>query len=263
MKNQQKTYTATLGAGLGLVDETLVLLDLWQEGMDNHALYQIALDSGAFTAISASRLRNIVTLGFSPRYLCHHALPANLLKTLRLHAPMRVLQQLMFLYTARANAILYDFVRLVVWPRYAAGFDELPNETAREFVTDAVRDGKTAVPWSDSGKRRVAGYLTGCCADFGILEKGRKTVRHFLPFQMASEVAVMLAYDLHFAGLGDNAVIAHPDWELFGLEKEDVRDELKRLALKGFWIIQTAGESTRISWSFTRWEELIDGIAGR
>jgi len=69
-----------------------------------------------------------------------------------------------------------------------------------------------------------------------------------------------LAYDLHFAGLGDGAVIGHSDWELFGLQKEDVREELKRLSLKGYFIVQSAGELIRIGWNYKTWEELANVI---
>ena len=76
--NTTTAYTSTLGAGLGLVEETFTLLELWKPGMSSHDLYQLALNSGAFSSISASRLRNMVTLGFSPRYLANDALPARI-----------------------------------------------------------------------------------------------------------------------------------------------------------------------------------------
>lgn len=258
--NKNQVYTSTLGAGLGLVDETLTLLELWKPGMKVSDLYQLALESGIFPSISASRLQNIIRMGFAPRYLCNDALPAKIVKSLQNHLPMSALQQLMFLYTARANAILYDFVRFVFWETCASGQDSLTNETARKFVDTAVREGKTTTVWSDKGRKNVAGYLTGCCADYGLLEKGHKTSRRFVPFHLTPETMVVLAYDLHFSGLGDNTVIAHADWELFGLQKEEVRDELKRLALKGFFIIQTAGAVTRISWNFKKWEDVIHVI---
>jgi len=258
--NKNNVYTSTLSAGLGLIDETLTLLDIWRSGMSVTELYQRSLESGYFPTISARRLKNIINMGFAPRYLRNDALPAKIVKSLQNHIPMSALQQLMFLYTARANTILYDFVRCVFWEIYASGQDSLTNETARKFVDAAVREGKTTTVWSDTGKKNVAGYLTGCCADYGLLEKGRKTSRRFVPFRLVPQTTVVLAYDLHFSGLGDNSVIAHPDWELFGLQKEEVRDELKRLALKGFFIIQTAGAVTRISWNFKKWEDVIHVI---
>ena len=69
-----------------------------------------------------------------------------------------------------------------------------------------------------------------------------------------------LAYKLHFDGLGDNAVINHKAWVLFGLDGFDVREEFKRLAKNGWLIVQSAGDVTRIGWQFKSMEEVIDVI---
>jgi hypothetical protein len=107
----------------------------------------------------------------------------------------------------------------------------------------------------------VASYLTGCCADYGLLEKGQKSVRNILPSRLESKVAAYLPYDLHFTGLGDNSVIGHGDWALFGLTRTDVRDELKRLSLKGYVIVQSAGDVSRIGWHYKNMEALTDVLA--
>ncbi len=68
MANDQ-LYTTQLGAGLGVIAETRILLDLWHPGMTSSALYQAALDSGDFPNATARRLRNMVAECFAPRYL--------------------------------------------------------------------------------------------------------------------------------------------------------------------------------------------------
>ncbi len=256
-----KIYTTQLGAGLGMIEETRVLLDLWQQGMDAAALTRAALHSGQFPNMSARRLRNFVVECFMPRYLVNEGAPAMLLKTLDGALSNRESEQLMFIYTCRANPILADFVREIYWQAYAAGRETLDNEEARAFVMRANQDGRTTVPWSESMVRRVSAYLTGCCADFGLLEKGRRTVRRILPFRIESRTAVILAYELHFAGCGDNALMNHPDWALFGLDAPDVLDELKRLTRKGYVIVQHAGGVTRIGWPYKSMRELSNAIA--
>jgi hypothetical protein len=144
--------------------------------------------------------------------------------------------------------------------RYAGGQDAISTDDAKDFVVEANQNGKTIRYWSDNMIKRVSSYLTGCCADFGMLEKGRKSVRKIIPFRVQQKNIALLAYDLHFAGFGDNAVISHPDWELFGLQKEDLREEMKRLSLKGFFIIQSAGDVISIGWNYKSWEELIHAI---
>lgn len=254
-------YTALLGHGLGMIPETRTLLDIWTEGMSSSALMQEALQSGRFPHMSARRLLNFVKDCFTPRYLRDQTKPARLLRTMETVLAARELEQLMFIYTCRANPILADFVRDVYWDAYSAGRTVLSNDDAKAFVTRANQDGKTIAPWSASTIRRVAGYLTGCCSDFGLLERGKRSTRKILPYRVEPNVAALLAYDLHFSGQGDNQVLGAQEWTWFGMDAADVLDELKRLSLKGFFIVQHAGGVTHISWSYKSMEEVASGIA--
>lgn len=244
-----------------MLAETKILLDLWEPGMGTPQLYQAALDSGRFATMSARRLRNLVAECFAPRLLVRDGKAASELKLLGPSLSSHEFEQVLFVHTCRATAILAAFVREVYWDAYTAGRNTLSNQDARDFVVCANQDGRTTKPWSDSTRRRVAGYLTGACADFGLLERGTRNVRRILPFRIMPRVAILLACDLHFSGLGDNAVLSHPDWALFGLDRSAVLDELKRLALRGLFIVQTAGNITRIAWQCRTVEELKDAIA--
>ena len=53
----------------------------------------------------------------------------------------------------------------------------------------------------------------------------------------------------------------HSDWELFGLEPADVLQELKRLALRGEIIVQSAPAVTQIGWKYKSMEELAHVLA--
>ena len=249
-----KPYTTKLQAGLGLVEETKALVDLWAPGMSVGQLQRAALESGRFPAVTARRLRNIVGECFAPRYLVRGGDPVLRLKQLAPRLPNVELAQLMLLYTCRANPILADFVRQVYWPRYAGGYNEISNEIARRFVERAIDDGKTGKRWSETTIQRVSAYLTGCCADYGLLASGLKSNRRILSFRIAASVAAYLAYDLHLAGVPDNAMLAHEDWHLFGLSRGDVLEEVKRLSLKGWLILQSAADVIRISWTHPNME---------
>ena len=114
--------------------------------------------------------------------------------------------------------------------------------------------------WSEGTVSRVASYLTDSCSNFGLLESGAKRTRKILNYKIEHIISVFLAYDLHFSGLGDNSVLSHPDWGLFGMDREDVLNELKRHAMKGWFIIQSAGEATRIEWQYENMEAVLDVI---
>lgn len=117
----QALYTAKLQAGLGLMAETKLLLQIWEPGMTVPLLYREALASGQFPNVTARRLRNIVAECFAPRYLSNDAAPVYHLKVLLPTLSSEELQQFLLLFTCRANVILADFIRQVYWPRYAAG----------------------------------------------------------------------------------------------------------------------------------------------
>jgi hypothetical protein len=214
-----------------------------------------------FSTMTARRLSNVVRECFAPRYLTEGAAPARHLKRLVNVMDPADFGQLLLIFTSRANLILGDFIRTVYWDRYAGGYASVSNEDASRFVERAVDDGKTSMRWSESTVRRVSAYLTGCCADYGLLERGTRSVRQIKPLRLASNVAAYLAYDLHLRGISDNALLTHQDWQLFGMDRQEVLEDLKRLALKGYLIVQAAGNVVTIGWKYPTMEALCDVLA--
>lgn len=255
-------YNSKLAAGQGILEESRLLFTLWEEGMDKEGLFKKALESGRFPTISARRLQNIVYLAFAPRFLEQPEVIPRLLR-MQQAIPRPTLDQIFYIYTARANLVFADFVREVFWPMYATGRETLSNEDARAFVAKANAEGLTTQTWAASTERRVASYLTGTAADFGLLEGGRKIKREIRPIRIRPTTSVYLAYDLHFHGVGDNALLAHEDWALFGLERADVLEELRRMALQKWIIVQSAASITTIDWLYDSMEDVIDGIVAR
>ena len=255
-------YTTQLQAGLGMIDETDSLLSLYREGMSISELGKEALGSGAFPMMSARRVRNVVAECFAPRYLIDNGKPAMMLKQLQSKLSLTDIKQLFFIYTCRANEILADFIYQIYWPYYSAGKTEIQKQDAIDFVVRSNQDGKTSKLWSDSTVTRVSSYLIGCCADFGLLEGGaRKSTRQFNSFRIHRNIALYLSYELHFSGQGDNAVTSHQDWQLFGLEKFDVVEQLKTLSLEGHFVIQAAGGVINIDWKYKDMQGVIDAIS--
>lgn len=257
---EQPFYTAQLQAGLGLIEETQTLLDQWVPGMCTQDLVNTALDSGEFPNVTARRLRNIVAECFAPRYINPEYQPAKWLRALNYQVSTRAFNQLCFIYTARANLIFREFVVQLYWERYASGYAVISNEDSIEFVQRATYDGKTKNIWSDSTIKRLSSYLLSACVDYHFLQPLNRTSRQITPISIDPCAVVILAYDLHLQGIADNNLINHSDWLLFGLQAEDVRDELKRLSVHKFWIIQTAADVVSISWLHKNMEEVVDVI---
>ena len=255
------TYTTQLQAGLGMVAETLALLRVWEPGMIPSRLAERAVQAGVFSRATARRTRNLATEMFAPRYLTHDGMAAERLQYLVAHqASPEAISQICFLYTARAQRIFADFLTEVFWPRYHAGSDVLARKEAEAFVRRGMDSGRTKARWADSTLRRVSGYLLGCCVDFGLLAPATQAIRTIQRFRIRRDVALYLAYDLHFAGLGSNAVIHASDWQLFGLNPQEVVALLKDVGQDGHFLIQSSGEMVDIAWRYPSMKECLNAI---
>lgn len=260
---ENSLYTSNLGAGTGLVEESLVIMRLWQDGMDKRALLTAVRESGELSRITDRRLKNIIYDQFGPRFLEGFGPPARYLKVLMEKGQSTAsLNQLMFLFAARANPMLHAYVIEKYWPRYESGASELTFQDAVSFVMDAIDAGKTIKRWSeDFVKRRVAGYLNSALADFDFLENSRRPNREIKAPRITDLTAAYLIHELHFKGHAENGILEHTDWMLFGLSKSDVLEVFKLLAHDGLFIYQYSGEILRVSWKHKSMEGLIDVIA--
>jgi hypothetical protein len=255
-------YTTQLSKGQGAIPETLSLLAAWQPGVSAQELKKKVLEQGLLGRATANRVNDLVTEVFAPRYLTNGGEPAHRLKLLLdagLH-PSR-LTQLFLVHTARVHSELRDFICEVYWPKYAAGAKTISREDAMSFLQGAVATGKIPKPWSDKMTFRVAQYLPGCLTDFQLAGQDHRGSRDIFPIAISPLTVLYLAHDIHFAGHSDDGVIDHPDWRVFGLQRLDVVQELRRQASKGHFIVQYAGDLLRVSWNFKNMEEALRGIA--
>jgi Putative inner membrane protein (DUF1819) len=255
-------YTTQLQAGLGMVSETLELLRLWRPGLSAQQLSKSARADGLFARATARRTRNLVIEMFAPRFLVGDGTPAARVKYLiERQLPHAALVQLCFLQTARAQRVFRDFVIDVYWPRYSAGASLLAREAGERFIQRALDAGKMPRRWSASTVSRVSGYLLSCCADFGLLAVGGGKQRQIQRFSIRPDIALYLAYDLHFSGLGDMAVVRHADWKLFGQEPLDTIRLLQSLGRARHLMIQSAADVISISWRYKTMEDCLNAVA--
>jgi len=256
-----RKYTTELSKGQGMIPETLVLFDLWKPSMSVAELKSIAVREGAIDRATALRVQDIVGRVFAARFLRNNANPAMYIKKLLGQGvPANRLNQIFFIYTTRAHDVLHDFITEMYWGKYAAGATSITRPDALEFLNRAANNGIIFPRWSETMMLRVARYLTGCLTDFQLAGNDHAGKREIIPFKVQPLTTVFLAHDIHFAGFSDNALIAHPDWRLFGLEPMDVRYELERSS-SGHFITQFSGDLLRISWKHNTMEDALIGLA--
>jgi len=258
------TYTVALAKGQGMVSETILILKAWQPGMSPAELSRLLREQGLIPKASARRCSDLVKDVFAPRYLCDSGRPAGHLRALvEANVGSEKLRQLFLLHTARANAILFDFITEVFWKHYAAGATMLQTHEAVSFILGAHSTGRIPRTWSESMRIRMARYLLACLTDFGLARDRLKGGKEIRPFAILGSTTLYLAHEAHFAGQSDHAVLDHADWKLFGLDRQGVLEELRKVAAEGHFIVQFSGDLLRISWKYKTMEECLDGIAQR
>ena len=255
-------YTTNLSKAQGMVPETLELLELWEPGMSVAQLKSRVRAMGALGKATQVRVDDVVGRSFAQRYLVDEGKPARWLRLLLLHrAPRGLLRQLIFLYTARANLILHDFIREVFWLKYSSRAGEVTKQDARDFIEKAVSRGALEKRWSDNMVERVTRYLLGTLVDFELIAENRFGQRQIRPLFILPETIVFLAYELHFAGTDDQEILRHRDWGLFGLSPADVVASLDQAATQGHLFVQHSGALLRVEWKYQTMEEMLDALA--
>src|SRR5690606_22023680 len=166
-----------------------------------------------------------------PRYLTPDAGPAARLKRL-LEASYGVdeLLQLMLLYCARTYPELRDFIVEIYWGRYAAGAGYLYRQDSDVCFRNGYESGKLPQRWTDASRTKIARYLLAALTDFRLVGPAVKDRREILPFAMQEFTALYLVHELHFGGVGDQGLMNHRDWRIFGLEPYEVLQQLRAVA---------------------------------
>jgi hypothetical protein len=256
-----REYNTALCKGQGMLPETVRLLQVWEPGMSSGQLADKVRIEGLIAKATAQRVSDIVTRAFAPRYLGTNGRPAVWLRNL-VKRGMGVdrLNQIFLIYTAREHLILYDFIREVYWPRYSAGAQFLFREDSVNFIKSAQAAGRIKTRWTEGNNIRIGRYVLSALYDFKMIGEPQGDRRPILPFSISPSTVIFLAHELHFSDIPDSQILAHMDWELFGLTESDVLKELRRLATQGRFIIQ-AGDIVRIAWSCKSMEECLDVIA--
>lgn len=252
-----RIYNSDLLKGTGLIQETMVLIDIYKENMSKQELIEHVLEFNSLAKEHENRTKDIVNLVFTKRYLKDNDSAVFDIQHLRnKYVSLEIISQILFIYTCRANLILFDFVSEIIQPLIKNGHTVLPDKSAYNFIEMAIRDGRIPNKWSDSTKQKVSEHMNACLIDFKIIDRSKR----LLPFFLNDITANYWLHKQHFKGFSDEAVLSLEEWELFGLNKEEVVNLFHRLSLNGSFLFQHAGDITIINWKYKSMTELINGI---
>ena len=252
MRNTKYTYK--LGKGCAMVEETLSLLSICDENTTKESMIKYVHENNFLSKCTAQRSQDIIRIVFFPRFVKKDMRPALWLKAIREKGVMlQQFKQLLMLYCARDNAVVYDYLTDILFYMKQDGLDRLPENSIRQFIDKIVEEGKAK--WGEAACRRNASYIMSTLMDFDILNRRGD----ILPYEISNFTLLYLLHELHFEGLSDIAIWHHEDWKLFGLDEYDVLKRILEQNLQGGYIAQATGDLLTISWNYKTMEDFING----
>ena len=248
-----RKFNQQLCKGTGMINETLLLLELCEEGITKETLLSQVINSNILSTSSETRAKDIVKTVFYNRFMKDNPKVCHWLRRVRSRGlSVNHLSQLLYIFCARQNDILRDYIETELNPASESFIDTLPKDTFVKYVKQLAEN--NLVDWSEASIKKNASYIKACLCDFQIIDNNNRILKP----EINDFTALFLMYELHFSGLSDMAIWNHEDWKLFNINKSDVLRIILELNLKGGYIAQSSGELLTISWQYKTMEEMID-----
>ena len=260
----KRLYTITgLIKGTATLDELSTLLIHWDD-KEPPVLYARRVQAeGILTKATSKRAEDIVLESFRPWFLEPSSRAALTLRALvKSVAERQILKELIFLYKARTEAVLYDYVTERFWNAYNEGALYLQMSEIKDFLQFAQQNGRVEHSWADYTRERLAYGILRALKEVGILHEEKRFLYAFAPIEINPFTVAYLAYDLHLTGLTDSALVEHSDWQLFGMNRGRVLERLSDLGEPGGMVVQQAGSVVRITWLYKSLDEVIHAYFG-
>jgi Putative inner membrane protein (DUF1819) len=157
-----RRYTIALCKGAALVDETRTLVQHWTPGEEVGHFVDRVLRDNLLARSTAYRTKDIVRRVFARRFLVPMDAPARRLKRLMDNGlPRKLFAEVLFLYAARADRLLYDFTTEVFWPACRRGRSVLTGDDVVAFLAEATERGRIEQPWSAKVQVKIARGVLG------------------------------------------------------------------------------------------------------
>lgn len=255
----KRVYSTAISKGAGMIEETRRLLEHWcpEESLDDFARRVQA--EGLLGNATAYRTRDVVRRVFAPRFLRPTDKPARILQQLVLSGlPNRVFTELLFVFTARQDPLVYDFTVREYWPAARRGRAVLDTDPMLSFLSEAHYDGRLENEWSENVAVRIARCVLGLLRDVGFLREVTRGRREVVNYHMSDQGVAVLAREIHESGVTDSSLCGHPDWGLFGMLPAEVLERLDAIGEDRGVIVQRAGSVTHLTWTVKSIEELVN-----
>lgn len=261
-EDQQRQYSVAISKGAGMIEETRRLLEYWRPGEPLDEFTRRVQEEGLLGNSTAYRSRDIVRRVFAPRFLRPSDKPARIMqRLLAVGLNGRVYTELLFVFAARQDPLVYDFTIREYWPAVRRGKTILDTDPMLSFLSEAHYDGRLYNEWSEKVSVRVARSVLGLLRDVGFLREVVRGRREIVNYRMSDEGVAILAKELNESGITDSSLCNHSDWGLFGMTPSEVVGRLDRLGEHRGVIVQSAGSVVHFTWIAKSIEELIDVLA--
>lgn len=258
----EKKYMTWLAHGGAFIDETRILLDIFDPAVDINTWVEQIVRKNVLGKRSRSWTNEIVKRYFLARFVTKESSYA--WKALKIlcakNVDLSIIRSIMYYHTAKIDDFFYDFVILDLFDRYYAGQLAISSGDVYKFI-ESAKPGMFDQMWSDSVKGRLSRGVMSTLRDFGILEgKSKKQIANFyLPIEAFAYVAFLI----HSRVSTGELIIQNEDWKLFLLKPQAVERMFLESHQTGYLKYHAAGRLIRIEFPYHSTEELAHDIASR
>jgi hypothetical protein len=246
MKSQEKIgkYTSKIIKATALLPDSKLFLSQWNPDFSSEKNIQKFIDYNLLGKTSRAFVKNI-TSAFKDRYIFRDDQDEALRLLLQSSIDPKVIDRILFYYTAKSDLLIYDFVIKCVYQMYQDGNIEISMERTQKILKQFSDDNKMMSKWSDIVCNRVARNLLTTLRDFHILEG--KVKKRISPPYLPLESFVYIAYLIARKEPGGERILQHNDWKLFLLNTRDVEQLFLEAHQRGYLNYYAAGSIIRIS----------------
>ncbi|HEX8597259.1 MAG TPA: BrxA family protein [Chloroflexia bacterium] len=218
-------YTASNASKTGLTEETRQFLSSYARLGDLEAVRRELANGGLPQRSRATRVTIVRMLQVR---LTRWQPPSWVLDDLVRFAreTSAALQSALLLHVARQDALMYDFIQDVLWPRWNSGEREVARSDVQRFLDSSAHAHPEVESWSHETREKLTGNILSIMRDYGVLSGAvKKTiVEPTVPEPVVRHLERLLQEE----GVSAPDIPQHPDWHIWLWDAARVKTALSR-----------------------------------